>query len=47
LTVAGYKDGSIILGGTYQFVIEGRGRHFTGDVPSEHGILRGCVEGEG
>ncbi|AUB77415.1 hypothetical protein B195_022030 [Pseudomonas sp. Lz4W] len=47
LAVTGNEDASIILGGTYQFVIKGRGRHFTGDVTTEHHILGGQIEGMG
>ncbi|ALE90289.1 hypothetical protein BOH74_14215 [Pseudomonas versuta] len=47
LAVTGNKDASIILGGTYKFVIKRRGRHFTGDVATEHHILRGQVKGMG
>lgn len=47
LAITGYKRCSIILGGKYQFVVEGSARHLAGDVTAGDQALRGRIEGHG
>ncbi|SPO69970.1 protein of unknown function [Pseudomonas sp. JV241A] len=44
LTVAAHKGSGIVMGGQQQFAIEGRRRHFAGDVTTDDKVVGGQVQ---